>query len=306
MFNRFKTLTFAASGLFLGLFGCDEPDDITARQPLDDTFIYMDLPQPSNGRSAAGSKYTILSAEYLTAKESGQTGKTIIFRNVGNKQLAADFVPRQSLDGTAKVSFYIDENRPPKQLAASHSTRAIKRAMATWEGVACSDFGLYQAPFDKKLSPGYVSALFGFGGSFNYVADVVHGGWMPGAFFELLRPGGRTFILGVTFTIIFTNNGLPTDVNKDGKMDVAWREIYYNKAFPWGDGKDFDIETVALHEAGHGLSQGHFGKAFLDAGKRQIHFSPRAVMNAAYTGIQKNIGKTDNAGHCSLWSNWPQ
>jgi hypothetical protein len=303
---KLLALALSVSALFLAISGCDQPEDVTNRKPLDDAFVYMDLPQSADGRTAAASNYGVLSAEYLTAKESGQAGKTIIFRNVGNKQLAADFVPIQSLDGTANISFYINENRPPEQLGAGFSTGAIKRAMNTWDRVPCSDFGLYQIPFHKKLSPGYVSALFGFGGSFKYVADVVHAGWLPGEFFDLLAPGGSGFILGVTFTIIFTNNGSPTDINKDRKVDVAWREIYYNKAFSWGDGANFDVETVALHEAGHGLSQGHFGKAFLDAGKRHIHFSPRAVMNAAYSGVQKNIGKTDNAGHCSLWSSWAQ
>jgi hypothetical protein len=28
-------------------------------------------------------------------------------------------------------------------------------------------------------------------------------------------------------------------------------------------------------------------------------------MNAGYTGIQTMIGKTDNAGHCSNWEQWP-
>ena len=68
----------------------------------------------------------------------------------------------------------------------------------------------------------------------------------------------------------------------------------------------FDIETVALHEAGHGLSQGHFGKKFRTDKNGKIHFSPRAVMNASYSGIQTEILKTDNAGHCSIWANWPQ
>jgi hypothetical protein len=29
------------------------------------------------------------------------------------------------------------------------------------------------------------------------------------------------------------------------------------------------------------------------------------VMNAAYSGIQTSIEKTDNAGHCSNWASWP-
>jgi hypothetical protein len=130
---------------------------------------------------------------------------------------------------------------------------------------------------------------------------------MSGKFFNLLAPEGSTFILGVTFTIIFTDDqGNPTDIDKNGKLDVAWREIYYNDAFAWADGKHYDVETISLHEAGHGLSQAHFGQAFLDAGTGDLHFSPRAVMNAAYSGIQTAITDTDNAGHCTNWSEWPK
>ena len=152
----------------------------------------------------------------------------------------------------------------------------------------------------------FISELFGFRGSYDYVADVVHAGWMGGGFFDLLAREGSTYILGVTFTIIFTDDaGNPTDIDNNGKLDVAWREIYYNDAFRWADGRHYDVETIALHEAGHGLSQAHFGQAFLDAGTGDLHFSPRAVMNAAYSGIQTAITETDNAGHCSNWAGWP-
>ena len=90
------------------------------------------------------------------------------------------------------------------------------------------------------------------------------------------------------------------------RFDVAFREIYYNDNFSWAANgtNHIDVETVALHEAGHGLSQGHFGSAFRSANGK-LHFSPSAVMNAAYSGVQLDIGKTDNAGHCSNWGSWP-
>jgi hypothetical protein len=62
---------------------------------------------------------------------------------------------------------------------------------------------------------------------------------------------------------------------------------------------------VALHESGHGLSQGHFGKAFGTDANGKIHFSPLAVMNAAYSGVQQDLKGSDNAGHCSVWASWP-
>jgi hypothetical protein len=46
-------------------------------------------------------------------------------------------------------------------------------------------------------------------------------------------------------------------------------------------------------------------KALVDAGQGKIHFSPCAVMNAAYSGVQTHIRTTDKAGHCSNWANWP-
>ena len=62
---------------------------------------------------------------------------------------------------------------------------------------------------------------------------------------------------------------------------------------------------MALHETGHGLSQDHFGKLHLTTANGKFHFSPRAVMNAGYTGVQQVLTGSDNAGHCSIWSSWP-
>lgn len=293
--------------LVLAAFGCEQGDEVSRLKALDDAPLFMDLPSTANGRRSSDARYAVFSAEYLTSDESGQIGRTIFFKNVGNKQLSADFVPGMSLDGTDDVSFYIDENRSSADLPVATTSAAIARAMKTWDDVTCSELGIYQVASSRKTSTGFISELYGFRGSFDYVADVVHAGWLPAAFFDMIAPEGSTYILGVTFTIIFTDdNGNPTDADNNGKLDVAWKEIYYNDAFPWADGAHYDVETIALHEAGHGLSQAHFGEAFLDAGTGKLHFSPRAVMNAAYSGIQTTIGETDNAGHCSIWGSWPE
>lgn len=299
--------TFSVAALFLIAFGCEQGEEVSQLKPVDDSPVFRELPASAAGRRQTESKYALLGGEYITSAESGQVGRYVYFKDVGNKQLVYDFVPGLSLDGTDAVSYYIDQKRPSDDLSVATSSGAIARAMNTWEGVTCSQPSLYQVPFNKRISTGFVSELFGFGGSFDYVADVVHAGWLPAAFFDLLAEDGSAFILGVTFTIIFTDDsGNPVDLDNNGKYDVAWREIYYNDAFTWRDGAHYDVETIALHEAGHGLSQGHFGTAFVDAGTGQIHFSPRAVMNAAYSGIQTHIMETDNAGHCSNWSSWPE
>ncbi len=308
MIKLFKSI--GASALLLSAFSCEQAEVQTA-QALDASPVFMDFPVAPGGRAANGRasdyKLKIHTAEYITSGESDQVGRTVYFDDFGNKQLGADFVPGFSLDETDNVSYYIDNNRPSTDIVVDKSTAAITRAMNTWDGVTCSQLGMFLRPFDAALPTGFIAALLGFPGSFNYVADVVHAGWVPAGFFNAIAPNGSKYILGVTFTLVFTDDdGNETDIDNNGKADVAWREIYYNDAFLWADGARYDIETVALHEAGHGLSQAHFGSAFRNSGNNKLHFSPRAVMNAAYSGVQTGIGETDNAGHCSNWASWPQ
>ena len=75
----------------------------------------------------------------------------------------------------------------------------------------------------------------------------------------------------------------------------------------WSDDgvSNYDVETIALHEIGHGLSQAHFGKVFIDK-KGNLKFGPEAVMNAVYVGPRRELLGTDNGGHCANWGNWPQ
>ncbi len=262
----------------------------------------------SLGKRADGYGVSVAMAEYLTAEESGQMGTTVFFNNRGNKRLAYDFNPDLQLDNTTGVSYYVDETRPSQSVPVAASTAAIVRSMNTWDEVQCSDLGMFRVP-GTGGSTGLIAAVLGYGGSFDYVADVNQAGWLPAAAFDAIAPDGSQFILGVTFTIQFTDaDGNPIDLNNDGLFDVAWREIYYNDNFLWQDGAGpgADIETVSLHEAGHGLSEQHFGKAFRTLSNGKVHFAPRAVMNATYSGVQTTIGQTDNAGHCSLWANWPK
>lgn len=267
--------------------------------------IYAELPAPAKpiGKSAQGQQVTIAMAEFITAADSDELGNTVFFNNRGNKQLAFDFAPGTSLDGTDNVSYYIDATRPSQDLAVELTTDAIGRAMDTWEQAECSNLNLFEVPATGKPT-GFVSAYYGYGGSYDYVADVIHNGWLPNAFFTKVFGNSGRNVLGVTFTLVLQDaNGNTVDTNNDGKADVAWREIYYNDRHNWAT--RIDVESVALHEAGHGLSQEHFGKGFRNKGTGQIQYSPRAVMNAIYSGVQTTVEGTDNSGHCSIWGNWP-
>jgi hypothetical protein len=276
------------------------------------TPIYTNLPSmeneilPDGTDSQSGDlSYNVLMAEYITSGEADRIGRTVFFDDRGNRQLAGDFVPELALDGTPDISYYVDNNRPSGDLPAAVTEAAIDRAMASWNEVNCSELGMTKVPA-TDIPTGFIATLFGYGGSFDYIADVTHAGWLPRDFFDLLDEDGGDFILAATFTIVFTDSdGNLVDTDNNGKYDVAWREIYYNDELTWQDGDTFDVESIALHEAGHGLSQAHFGAAFITGPKNKLHFAPRAVMNAAYSGVQTQIGKSDKGGHCSNWSSWP-
>lgn len=167
---------------------------------------------------------------------------------------------------------------------------AIDRAMRTWGASACLD------PIDlvKLEHPGGDVTLFDYflgRGDFGepFAADIVHAGWF-GQEAGLFGPD----ILGISVTFIFVDpaTGEPTDVDGDQYMDTALNEIYYSDGFPWsldGASGGIDLETVALHEAGHAFGVGHFGSP------------PEAVMNPAYAGVRRDLFPIDTAGLCTVW-----
>ena len=255
------------------------------------------------GLSIQDAGIQLSAVEYLSNEEAGNT---VFFNNTGNKQLTGDFVPNDprrlsgddilyALDGT--------QGSTSSGLSQAQTDAAILSAMNTWNTVSCSGgldvLSIGITDFDL----GYVEALLGIGGAFLFT-DLMHSVFNTDLFDAIFGPGSS--VLGVTFTFVFTDDdGNPTDIDNNGKDDVAFRDIYYNDEFSWAIGDNIDVETVALHEAGHGLSQQHFGKAFTSGGNNKLHFAPRAVMNAGYTGVQPDLLGTDNAGHCSNWSQWP-
>jgi hypothetical protein len=271
----------------------------------------QDMSKSISGKSE-NREVVLYMAEYITSGDNNEAGNIIYFNNRGNKQDRADFVADSQYlnippefgiysDKTNDISYYVDDGRPSNSLDVGISTQAIERSMTTWDGITCSELGIFKRPYNPGIRTGVVAG--NAHPIFDWSADVVHAGWMPLGFFDWFSGGRGANILGVTFTFVVAIDGVFSDDDNDGQNDVWFREIYYNDEFSWADGDHIDIETVSLHETGHGLSQGHFGKAFSNKGG--VHFAPRAVMNASYSGVQTSVGKTDEAGHCSNWGNWP-
>jgi hypothetical protein len=311
--------------MVLGLAACDEPtSNTTAMNETESASLasaeteaelasFMD--HVNAALAAEGKNFQIAMAEYVTGPGGQDFGGTVLAKDVGNKQLAADFVPNdpRRVDwsgavggGSDDITYAIDRTDdavPPLpvggNLTAAQTDAAIVRAMNTWDAVRCSELPLVRND-DFGLDIGVVAFQNGLGGNPFIFADVQHAGW------DINFAGN---ILGVTFTFVFISApNTPTDVDGNGKADAAFREIYYDRGFGWADDEvddaEIDLESVAVHEAGHGLSQAHFGKVWLK-NDGSLKRSPMAVMNAIYSEPFRTLAGPDNGGHCSNWAQWP-
>jgi hypothetical protein len=258
--------------------------------------------------------FRVAYAEYYTHAKSGRVGREIFAFDVGNKHIGVSYVPglERPSGATNEIRYLVDRSDgatgTAPTLSSAQTEAAIDRAMATWGDVRCSNLAIEKVP-DPDIDPDVFDGLIGFGGIGTPLADITHAGWYPPAFFDVIAEDGSDFIIAVTEFFIFVDeDGNPTDLNRDGEFDFAFAEIYYNDAFAYGiDTSDpIDVETVALHESGHGLGQAHFGKIFRTTANGKVHFAPLAVMNASYSGLDQDLRGTDRGGHCSLWASWPR
>ena len=271
----------------------------------------------SNSTLAAKHKaFRIAYAEWVTTDDAQEAGQIVFADDRGNKHTGAHFVAGDPRRGEGNVITYlVDQSDGATHtgvgLTNAQTEAAIDREMHTWDvTTTCSNFPIIKVA-DNGDDPDLIDGLFGFGTVGTPFADITHAGWMPAAFFDLFAPNGGEFILAITFTFVFVDpqTRIPTDINHDGEQDTAFHETYYNDAFEWGIDTDnstaIDVETVALHESGHGLDQNHFGKIFVTLANGLLHVAPQAVMNAVITTQKHSLLGTDNAGHCSIWGSWP-
>ena len=131
-------------------------------------------------------------------------------------------------------------------------------------------------------------------------------GWQTAEWFRTLAGGtAGNSIIGVTIPFIFVDGaGLPTDIDRNGKADLAMVEIFYNDRFYWGNGARnvVDFYSILTHESGHSLGLAHFGKVFItkkDAADGisipDVKYAPYAMMNAVYVTGRNEIVGSDNS-----------
>ncbi|HET6361543.1 MAG TPA: hypothetical protein VFH11_05745 [Gemmatimonadota bacterium] len=336
--NRWKTLA-VVTVLAFGLGGCSQdgsipvqPDDSGSLGPaagkgkgesggsqvLDPAAVIVST---NAALAAEDAPYRLSMIETITDNPD-EAGITVVWKNVGNKQLAHDFVPGDPRRGVAGggwsndpnvITFAVDpfDGVTYNGVPASTTTAEILDAVGTWDAVSCSDPGLDQVASPVDL--GVVAFLSNLGGSPFVVADIQFGGWQ-----EVEYAGGT---IAATHTFIWIDDeGNPTDIDGNGAIDVAFREIFFDAVcqacvpvtfWNWEiddgidePGREIDIESITLHESGHGLSQAHFGTGFVRF-DGVLYETSDAVMAAAYAGPRIDLAGADNGGHCSNWSSWP-
>ncbi len=240
-----------------------------------------------------------------------QAGGQIIFAKNRNLRISSQWVPgdRRRLGDANNLTYSIYE---PLDVAnfgtaqAVDSEPQIDASFGTWEHVKHNQkLDIVKVPSPNTL-PSII--LGSFRPTFPDISEV---GFLPALFFEtFLGPGASESVLAVTFTFVFIDgNGNPTDINNDGYSDTAFKEVWYNDRFLWTADKNetgVDIQTVALHENGHALGFGHFGKIFITRGNGKLHVAPRAVMNAIILGPQRELLGTDKASYSSIYGDWPK
>ena len=269
------------------------------------------LAQINDSLAALGMNIAVQRAEFLLAPTAPLGAGQVVFANDRTKLLTSRWVPgdaRRLADGN--LITYMNFTPFMAANVAGNSESAIDASFGTWDGRKCTGLNLVK----RAWNGGNASAILTVGGVATvspFSADVFTLGFLPGFVFDLvLGAGASQNVLGVTFTFIFVTNpgGIPTDIDGDGRTDTALKEVWYNNAFPWtltGLGSNIDVESVALHENGHALELGHFGKIFRTVENGKLHVGTRAVMNAAILGTLRSPLGSDNAAYCENFETWP-
>jgi hypothetical protein len=203
---------------------------------------------------------------------------------------------RRGADGT-NLTYLVDRQGISASLDPVAAEASLDLATKSWAAESCLNKTAVVKRADTGADADIFDSMLDYGDFGNYrLADIVHAGFMPPSFFDAVNgPGSGETVLAFSVTFVFIGaDGNPSDVNKDGYLDTATNEIYYNDGFSWllGTPGGIDLESVALHEVGHSLGLGHVGPPL------------EAVMNPVYSGSRQLL-PVDHALLCSVWSRWP-
>lgn len=285
--------------------------------PNDDAVGLSDyLANTNRQASAAGSRVAASRAELLVSSDAPLRAPRIVFANDRTLRFDSRWVPRdiRRLATDATISYGVFTPFANATVGGP-SEAAFDASFATWSAVNCSKLTIRKRTLSAGQLPSFLlTGLFP-------PADINDVGFLPGALFDLVfGTGSSQFTIAVTITFVFiqvgangqpildaNGNTIPTDVDGDGRSDTAFKEVWFNDALQYsttGAAGRIDIESAALHEHGHALELGHYGKIVGDPNTGKLHVSPRAVMNAVDLGVQRSTLGTDNAAICGNYASW--
>lgn len=272
---------------------------------------------PASAQDYSDHTAVLAYAETLTDPHSGEPGQVTWFRkDLGNGQLSHNFVyddPRRAAyNGAAPgLTYAVKEENISADTHLVDPVFWLHESVMSWGVRQCAELPISENTTSAGL-PGVVETYFATGNIYAiWEADLTQVGFRSAAEFPYFAANPN--VLGVTFTLTWVDGeGNPTDIDDNGKADVAFREIYYNDDHEWADNgvegvqldetRVFDFPTVAIHEVGHGFSTAHFGSIGFKRG--QLFSKPLAVMNAIYGGMQRELRGRDHASACATWDEW--
>ncbi len=294
------------SSLFLVFISCENTTDTSSE-------INISSKNMALYKTADYSDHTavLAYAEILTDPLSGEAGRVEWFRkDLGNGQLNHDFVygdPRRAFfnGGNPGVTYGVNTGWSSADINLTDQIDWLYESIDIWDREKCADMTLSENDIVPG-TPGVVQVYFQTGQlSQPWFADMTQVGFLSAAQFPYFLANPN--VLGVTFTLMWDDGaGNLTDIDGNGKADVAFREIYYNDNYEWADNGasgTIDFPTVAIHEVGHGFSSAHFGSIGVKDGF--LFAKPRTVMNAIYGGTMRDLTGRDRGAHCGNWAQWP-
>jgi hypothetical protein len=253
--------------------------------------------------AAEGAAYALHRIEWLMHPGADLAAGNVIFAADHERQLESRWVPgdpRRLADGN-NITHATWQPAAFAPGVLGSVSGVIDAAFDSWSGVTCSNLPLVGRTLAANVIP---SAVLGAAGFINdpFAADIATIGWIPGFFFDaMLGAGASEFVLGLTLTFTFAG-----DMDGDGRADTAAKEIWYNGNFSWStNGGPTDVESVVLHENGHALELGHFGRIHGTLANLKLHASPRAVMNAIILGTLREPLGSDRSAYCGNFATWP-